>query len=472
MRSTFIAVGALIAAALPVAGQAGELDICADLKISADLPKDAPTQDQQGFNCFAWSQFFALNWAAAPDRRGEPDMAKTAADFGVLRPGEWTVWETYKDPNALFRPGDGPPAPWNAPDPLPAACDALAPAAELHAAGGPKLYMTAKVFEPHRLDAGVTEAGQGKDAYLIGQNGRLVHFDVRVNRDFFDYVVDGALYDPRRQWGAVQPDGAGIILPAGSPRTGVTGAMELKSSWLEIDDPKNWPTHRTIASLVVAPGKGCRVGYFALVGLHIAHKTETASNWAWATFEHRANAPDRFAMREGTAKGPFTFADASCVREDCPWNEKPDGPEGPKSQVVRMVPIADTPGFGDNVASLNARARALIEAAAPDSVWKHYELVNVQWPESPVPIEKRDGLPGMVTPLPHGGATPLVMSNATLETYAQDKGCLDCHRNAPISADATPEGAPGYASDYSFMFSRACVASDPDNARNCFVPAE
>ena len=116
-----ITLAALAAFASPAAAEMTELDICADLTISSDLPPDAATQDQAGFNCFAWRQFFALNWAASPTERGEPDSAKTAADFGHLRPGEWTVWETYKDPNALFRPGDGPPAPWNASDPLPRA---------------------------------------------------------------------------------------------------------------------------------------------------------------------------------------------------------------------------------------------------------------------------------------------------------------------------------------------------------------
>jgi hypothetical protein len=469
LRNIAAAVSLVILAATPL--RAAELPTCADLAIVPDLPFDAALANQAGFNCFAWRQFIALNWVADSAQRGQPDPKQTAADFGVFTPGEWTVAETYRNPNDVFRPGAGVPPNWAEPTARPPVCGSLKAVKSAHDSGALSFQMTTKMFEPHRLDDGIIEAGQGENAWLIGQNGKLTYFDVRVNQDLYEYVQTYQFYDPAAQYAAVLPGGDGIKLPAGDPATGVTGAMELKSSWLEIADPADWPTHRTIKG-IVATGKAepaCRVAHFAMMGMHIAHKTETATQWAWATFEHVDNAPNQEEMKSGQLKAAYTYNDPDCPEADCAWNAKRASAAGNPVQVVRMTPIADVPGAGNNVATLNAQAQALIAKAAPDSVWQHYELVNVLWPESPVPVDKKPEGHGPNVPLPYGGATPEVMANATLETYAQHDNCLDCHRQATIAADATPNGETTYASDFSFMFSRACsVKKGADNPKNCY----
>src|SRR5262249_55512232 len=99
-------------------------------------------------------------------------------------------------------------------------------------------------------------------------------------------------------------------------------------------------------------------------------------------------------------------------------------------------------------------------SANPRSVWQHYQLVDVMWPGSSEMVPA-----GSVAPLTHGGAQPTALANVTMETYVQTgeakKSCLDCHATASV-APSLGEIAPTAATDYSFVFQRACDPAAPE----------
>lgn len=440
----------------------GELSACLnEPTISSVLPADALLTEQPEVNCFAWQEFIALNWRASPTQPGQPDPTATAAQFGDPGAAAPVVWETYEDVTRLFLPGGKTPQPWGTPGSgPPAECRGIVPPA---AAPGdePLVLKMIQKFSPELGDRQVldevNEAGVTPPAWLTAQSRKTVHYEVRVNQDFFNYVVDpqNQFYDSRYQAAAVQPGAQGIDFPNAPSQYGQVGAMELKSGWLEIE-PAQRGRYLTTEALIVEPDGKCRNALVGLVMIHIIHKTKTMPNWTWATFEHVDNAPDRVEVEGGKLHPPYTFYKPDCqppTAPECVPNRKPQmgDPMDRPIQVVREVPI---PGY---VRALNERVHATIKAASPASVFQYYHLINTLWPQSGM------GFPvGGLTPLSQGAAAPTTgLSNTAAETYVQTLNCLDCHQYAPIACSSGTGPDPAQAADYSFQLSRASEPSPP-----------
>lgn len=437
-------------------------DICLNFPktLTPLLPADSLLTEQPEVNCFGWQQFIALNWrAGAP---GQPDSSATPQEFGAPGSGP-VVWETFKTAAEVFPAGGATPTPWGDLQDLPAGCQS-AGLVLTRGVGYHVLSMTSKISEDlgHRqvLDD-IQEAGIHPPAWLTAQNRTNVYYEVRLNQDFFNYIVDPAnrFYDARNQYAAVQPGGQGIDLPASATRYGPVGAIEVKAAWLELLDESQWDEFLTTDAVIVEPGPRCRSAKMGLVGLHIIHKTSTMPNWTWATFEHVRNAPDRVEVETGRLHPPYLFYDPDCRPKgsaQCQPNRKPQPGDRRDTpiQVVREVPIPDY------VEALNQRIHEVIGKANPKSVFLNYRMVNTMWPTSGV------GFPvGGITPLSQGGAAPTTgLSNLTAETYVQTTSCLTCHQQAPIACSSASGPNPTFAADYSFQLSRA---SEPDPPAFC-----
>jgi hypothetical protein len=92
-----------------------------------------------------------------------------------------------------------------------------------------------------------------------------------------------------------------------------------------------------------------------------------------------------------------------------------------------------------------------IQSNNANSPWQFYQLLNVQWPTSSVPINK----PAQGVPLPNGSPNTTTLMNPVLETFLQQPNisCLGCHTygsTASIGSSTTT-----YASGYSFLFGHA-----------------
>lgn len=396
-----------------------------DYVFSPDVPHDMVTHDVGaiGFQPFvdilAWDTFIALNWPAPVPivERGVPDRQNIVGGF-LMGPGEGgkpsslptgpVVWETFKDTNDIFLNPPVQPTPFDAPETVPPQCMTLV--GDNPAAARRTLVMTSKFGEV------LTGDKQADGNRLVDQNGENVWYEVKLNRVYYDYVVDNKFYVSTNQKGAT------ISFPSSSNTTSPAGTIKVKAAWKVMgdpgsrqpDDPKKF---YTTEALVLDPlTNQCSKKVMGLVGLHVVMKTAQLPQWMWATFEHVDNAPDQTG---GPVSGKqYNFFSASCA--GCPLNTPPTDakPQWP-TQVVRVVPVNDV------AASNNALYQAALVTLRADNVWQNYELVDAQWGASPTPI----GEPNQ----------PKYLANTTLETYLQEavepNGCINCHGKFAGSTD-------------------------------------
>ena len=390
-----------------------------------------------GFECMMWQNFVYLNWPATRGQRGVPNKN---AKFGAPGP---TVWETYKTVNETFPPGGRDPGPWNGLRLMTTLQKGLAQ----KVADGEvrRLTMTSKVsravltniaehagvIAPDVLRS-ITQAGGGT---LYDLNGKPVYYEVAMNRDQYEFILQNGLYnaDTQATYGASNV----IVLPSGPSKYGQMGALEVKAAWKVLSDAerKSGRFHMVPAIL---PGSFVPVTV-GLVGYHVF--LPVSGQGIWATFAQVDNAP----VQGQPATAKYNFYNPNCTQDGkpCPVNVKDADP----GQVVQVTPDeASTP-------QLNAYMQNLIRQADPKSPWQYYKIVNIQWPMSPVDIGKQTA--PLNVPLPNGNPNSATVVNAVLETFKQQPGtgCLTCHIYGSVASSGSQ--SPNTATDYSFVFGRA-----------------
>ena len=396
---------------------------------------------QQNFDCFSWQSLVALNWPAAADKNGEPDPAKTIGD---RRADGRVVWTTFKQPHPCSCDPKTEPdcltKCWNEIPKAPPICPSgVVP-------GEPVLQATSKVGTV--VDGG-TQQAIPPNVWLTDQSGQLVRYEIRVDRDSFDYIVGNGFFNGSTQ--DALP--AAFDFPTGADG-GPLGAIEIKAAWKVLgpkDDAKRFFTEE--ATIVdtrvdIATGRPAKQGVFptcnlagegpcckrtlGLVGFHIAHKVKGRPQWVWSTFEQVDNAPIQGAIPD--PKAHFSFNDPTCTA--CIENGNPHLMNAPMTmpvQVARTTRV-DIPLLPKDV---NDQWHQIVRG----TVWENYVLVSTQWPADPQ---------GTVDE--HHQPTPEVLSNTTMETYIQNgdlktASCLRCHSFA--------SGLNGCPGDFSFLLGKA-----------------
>lgn len=434
-------------------------------KMSSLVPGDTAISDQSGMNCFAWQQFIAVNWNAA-----EPNKAATFGEPGDYSP---VVFETYMSVHEFLKKDGSKPPAWNE-----RAFAVYEKESDIR-----KMFGTSKVtvgFDPN-TDLAEAFPMDSNKAWLADKNGNLVWYEILVNQDEFEYFYENKFYNSTEQYKAAQ-SGQHIDLPKGD-LNGKTGAMEFKAAWLTVTDPTNekWRRYKMTKANICSAANQCNTHHFALVGLHIIHKTSAQASWIWSTFEHKDNAPDIVDIKKGKVGNHYNFYSNECEiqtippicmngnlgeKTSCDVNTPPQYPifwaaDGLASQclpypiqVAREFPIPNT---NENpVVATNDAAHEMIKAANKNSVYQYYHLVNVLWNDSPVDENKGTVLPE--NSLSKTGFRPneqaFPVANTVLETYIQSRNCLGCHSGATLNTPENVKG-PNYASDYSFIFSMA-----------------
>ncbi|MCA1631604.1 MAG: hypothetical protein LC785_16300 [Acidobacteria bacterium] len=428
--------------ATPAAG-AATASPAAQGPLGSTLPGDADFSDnpqtlqalQHDFDVFSWQSFVALNWTALAD--GSADPQKVIGADGDNR----TVWDSYKEPYEVFLPDGSQPPPWGQQE-LPAQCRNIGPA------DGKLIQMTQKVSDDV-LDV----AGQpfGTGPLVDQQNGRYVRYEIRINRDTYDYIVQNTLFNKEGQQAFTKL----VQFPSGSSATAQNpkppvGALVIKAAWKVVDPAQGDVPGRfhkvqayvyTRASDNPPTQPSCELKTMGLVGFHIAHKTASAPQWVWSTFEQVDN------VRVGHDAPPGTKANFHDPSSKYPANTPPPRPWNPnvvlppdkRSQVTRVIPIDDATN------ALNAQWQGWLRAVNKDSVWQYYELVSTQWPTQP-----KNSPTG---PKAAGEPAPVFLANATLETYIQGKtpnvssSCIMCHNNATTTNSKF--------SDFTYLLERA-----------------
>jgi hypothetical protein len=458
-------------------------------------------------NCSAWQEFIYLNWPAVAGETGIPNRLASPSQFGV--PGsQRTVWVSYDRPVNIF-PTPGP----NAARPT---------AASIRSSGrnprdGHLVFGGTGEFINNEVQFSSTEQAFS-DGWIAAQgtvrasNGTtsftpLVFYDIWVDTDEEQYILKNDLeYVVPQSTCAGGP--VGLSLPSGNnDRTcagkaatygqGI-GAIEVKAALLDLGpyplDANKRPCAACAAAAhptfflfpepvdLVYPNVGLQTSRLTgLVGLHIIRKLPGADRMLWATFEHVKNDPDTSQATQGgwTFFNPKSNAEPNVNPNPCPTTGCYYGP----TQILREMAIT--------------RAR---EATAdvdgilpPTSVFRYYELVDVQWPATNFPL-----VPGAQVPADEDAYGPPIVANTVLETFFQagtsnPSSCIGCHRYGSVAAPpstqarlfgaahrggrliklfpphrvaaaagatAQPTGQP-YASDFSFIFGDASVNAPP-----------
>jgi len=372
-------------------------DALASPQLSCEAPKDVqgalaqPNQNtvQRAADLFSWQQFIAINWPAAKGRRGEP-AADQPLDAGSPR-----VWETWKEAFEVYRPGGARPAAWGSNPTFPAACGGA----------GKLLIRTSKVSDVVDQTLQALPADGTLPASLKDQKGRLVRYEIRLNKPLFDYVVKRGLYK-----GDVQAKAASIDFPDGS--------QLVKAAWRELDGDE--ANYFIATDACVCEDKGvdtpsnCQIKRMGLAGLHLMTRTASAPQWIWSTYEQVDNV---------TALHPAVkpLNNPACSAASCPPNKQT--PDGVPTQLSRVIPIPDKdPDCSkpeqavNNVVALNAdMQKALAQAQSPLA---NYALINTQWP---VPG-------GKAKPKTVFDVRPALLGNTTMEAFSQNtSSCMGCH---------------------------------------------
>ncbi|NET55650.1 MAG: hypothetical protein F6K47_05620 [Symploca sp. SIO2E6] len=428
---------------LPFSQPASATEACPGATLSPNVPHEVTLQTpgdptQKDFDCFSWQSLVGLSWAAEEGVNGVPDES---IPFGQTGDRDLVVWQTYKGWESVFPQNDNPQpceagqsteACWNSP-----------------LAEGENLYMTSK--------SGGFLDGQEQavpNAWLTDQNGKLTRYEILVNQDEFDFIIDNKLYN-----GQIQKSySKNIDMPPGE-NNGPVGPIELKAAWKIISDQEKdeyFSTLATIQDTKVNPENGypqpnggvymtCTESdngfcdrFVGLVGFHIAHKVKDFPQWIWSTFEHKNNVP---IQKKGTPLDVNETVTYSYFNKDC------DNPVAcQKNTNPRDIPIPvltpnqvtrylDPAYGGDNILpkDVNEQWQGLVAG----TVWKNYELISTQWINS-------DGDP-----------TPQILANTTMETYIQGdhsgpeyaSSCIKCHQYGAL--------LNGKKADFSYLFSRA-----------------
>ena len=403
-----------------------------------DVPATKP-DPFPAFSNFSWRAFIALNWPAltgAADR-GQPDRSKSFGDPGPR------VWETFKSRYEVFqRDRDGRaliPSKWNS--------------YEGNNPCGPGVDNRTKTLssfsEFSDFNQATFELGELGNP-LVAQNRTYTRYEVRINKEEFNSIVDHKWYARNNLPTAQKPGRFNV------------GSIGVKAAWRILTD-QDTPTIRQryyvvkdaavldVAKSLQAGIAVCAKKDIALVGFHIVVKTEYRPQWIWSSFEHVDNVPP-IGMGEARepdandAHMPYSYNDPTKPQYLAPSLKSPLGnavstSNPPKHdpnpmQVIRQHPI------NTKIMAMNRAYWALPEIR--NTVWANYMLVTTQWPTVTQPDEpSNSGQPfpgGFVDPkqpmdvyqLPAKNAgPPSNLANTTMETYLQapSSSCMACHHS-------------------------------------------
>lgn len=388
---------------------------------------------QHNFDVYSWFTFLALNTPAdgvTPIGRG-PGPGGDAP----------TVWETYKQLTDVMLP-NGQKTEWNAPHGVPDACKPIAGSEAM------VVQMIEETFDQ-----------PFKSGPLVDQDGNYALFVILMNKPMFDYIETNGLYSREGQMKFKDR----VDFPRGSMKPAVLNAVMIKASWKVLGANDKDDEFHKINALVYTPpshdGKvaaTCVARKLGLVGFHVGHKTDTANQWVWTTFEHVRNVPAQPEVDSGEAKSKhYSFYNPACDTATCPINQTPPwpwDPHGPppgfKSQVVRMDSLTE------DVKNMNDANRAL--PGLSGTVWANYELISTQWPTN---ISCAKDIDPSRESDPTCAPAPIFLANATLETFSQiektggvplaTSTCIGCHNNATTQHDQATR------SDFTYILEKA-----------------
>jgi len=423
----------------------GDVDVALKKKLESEK-KFADVQ--RAFDLWSWQAFLTLNWPTNNKGEFAPKISDTS--FG---PPKWTSW--FESTN-IFREDGGVPVACHKKGELQAV--SLTRDVNLPAARDLKPFTLPKEFDKRRIrllgnisavgdrspatkanakgvhSEALSEITQAFTAPLIDQNGNFVFYEIQMDPNEVGYICDNKLYNIN---GQVAFTGGKANKSADMPR-GVdtkdgSGSWELKFAWrilTKTDDKSRFlwtdaivpPTNGKCPDQTTPSNNQCPV-QVGLVGMHIAHKSDSSPQWIWSTFEQVDNLSVNNVAHPALKPSFFDPNCPICVPNQPP-TQNTDGSwtTTPPTQASRAIPIP-----ADKVA-LNDQAQLALDKAG--TALRYYQLIDSQWPTGPStpPTKPQAGLPGAIENKPGGNPTPVFLTNITMETYFQTGVQGACHQ--------------------------------------------
>jgi hypothetical protein len=394
-----------------------------------DLPSDATTslQIRPNFDDFSWRSFIALNWPVDPSRRGVPRSPGDPSVFLNAGPTYPSVWNSYREAAELYPPSGEDPLPFDTASRPPVCSQTGLPGAKV-------LVMATKVGSLLR------DIQQAFSFPLVDQNNNYIYYEIRFNRDQYEFVRTNRLYRAKDLMQAEMKAPIAMPISAASPYR--AGAVMLKAAWKQMTGTEDKSRYFTLPARIydtTETNPVCRDVTVGLIALHIGHKVADFPEWVWSSFEQVDNVPND----DGSfPSGRMTLNNGSRPQDPATvggWANRPPAvqllpPEKRlKTQVTRLNPIPTTP-TGQGTVDINSAYRAALKG----TVWANYQLVITQWPANPAQfkIKQAQG----VYPDDAGGPFPVNDAvNTAMETYFQSRNdaagaggnsCMQCHYNA------------------------------------------
>ena len=148
----------------------------------------------------------------------------------------------------------------------------------------------------------------------------------------------------------------GVSLPCGNKKAGRIGAMEVKTAWRELT-PKDDATKFLTRTVVYFQKQNNKVYYnnktYALIGLHIIHKTTNYEDFVFATWEHVGVEKDAMGYQ---LLSDVTGQDSGTLVKSF-------------SRLHPVTPLAD---------SSTSYVHRKLRNMNPNSIWLNYRLIGVQ----------------------------------------------------------------------------------------------
>jgi hypothetical protein len=427
------------------------------ISFNNQVPGDLPSfTNQSQADCFAWQEFISLNWPTNGSNFGDPN------DYSLV------TWEKYMPEQVLFQPNGVKPPAWGTLVSPAYAAKFKSQRLVMKTNETKLLTFSAKFGENDTIRGFIPNqaAPFGKPNWLGAQNSTNVWYEIMLNKDYYDFVVQNGYYNAINQHTATQK-GVPINFPQGV-YNGAVGAIELKAAWMEVDNIKSakWQRYKLSNAVVMDATTGqLRNTTVALVGLHILHKTKNQPTWVWATFEHVDNVPN--TASETPPPYGYNFYNKDCTPRQvnlrsgktatvsCTANTSPPyylSEAGPVPIQLTRVNSIDP----EDAAPINARMQNSIRGFYPNSVFQYYQLVDVIWSQLPQP----DPTTPIQAPRTLNNSSMqsgrVIVANSTMESYVQNTNtCTSCHvysTIAPYDKDTINNNVFG---DFSFAIRSA-----------------
>lgn len=383
--------------------------LSAQIQITPRPPKDLASRNasQTDLAKFAWQEFLALNWKASVDstrlpspsnQRGLPDLTWNHSKPAPQFPNP-LVWQTYAQ-TTEFRPNVPLTTAWK---------DLAIPKysyATLPVLGSGLNNLWNNLDEDSEIGSCDIYAQYNKQRNL----NDLVLFQVRVNKDEYEYLrlnFGADQQDPNGKLATTQakvitniikapyysyygtkpvstcdcPPDQAICLPCGvassNPNT-PEGAIEVKSAWRRLLPTEDKSRFFTTTAIYYDLNSVGEIAYyndtFALVGMHIIHKTTNFPDFVFATFEQvdLEQSDAEYILTPGGVEMPPAIP---IVRQAGQTNRVQNHPVPPPlDQVTQQV-------------------RNQLIALNPTTVWQYYRLTGVQGASIDCPVNFNGATP-------------------------------------------------------------------------------